>query len=406
MANFETIRDARDELVLADLHMAILFAPYSAAGITTLEDPTSGDLSTTALASYTSGGIIEKGAGVDFSQGIHSTDIEAYGESDPVRTIINKRSISFKANFLETRVSVLEKFWGMSLSNIVPTTTGGVVIQVPTLPQNIYYRCVMIGQDDVNGAPFYPYYIMPRVKLEKVGDQKLKDDGTIDYDLTFKAFRDSALGFAVAQGWCGPGWLNLVARAGFVATPQVLTVTGIPGLAVTAAAGGQNDVWTIGVGGATAGTFTLTFGTQTTAAIAYNATAAAVQSALVALTNIGAGNVLVAGAAPTWTVTFQGTLADTPETLSGSGASLTGGSFSATHTTTGGAHTTQLKVTGDNGINYTPLAGYSSSDPTKATVSASGLVTGVATGSPTVTASFVPQGALTAVTGTASVTVS
>ena len=45
------------------------------------------------------------------------------------------------------------------------------------------------------------------------------------------------------------------------------------------------------------GTFTLTFGGQTTAAIAYNATAATVQSALQSLSSIGSGNVLVSGPA-------------------------------------------------------------------------------------------------------------
>jgi YD repeat-containing protein len=50
-------------------------------------------------------------------------------------------------------------------------------------------------------------------------------------------------------------------------------------------------------GGPTGGTFTLSFGGQTTAAIAYNATAATVQAALQALSTIGAGNVLVAGGA-------------------------------------------------------------------------------------------------------------
>src|SRR3954465_8763162 len=50
---------------------------------------------------------------------------------------------------------------------------------------------------------------------------------------------------------------------------------------------GTNEVQTITVTGTpTGGTFTLTYSTQTTAAIAYNATAAAVQTALEALSNI------------------------------------------------------------------------------------------------------------------------
>ena len=48
-------------------------------------------------------------------------------------------------------------------------------------------------------------------------------------------------------------------------------------------------------GTVTGGTFTLSFGAQTTAAIAYNATAAAVQAALELLSTIGSGNVYCTG---------------------------------------------------------------------------------------------------------------
>ena len=87
------------------------------------------------------------------------------------------------------------------------------------------------------------------------------------------------------------------------------------------------NFFTVGVGAATAGTFTLTYKTQTTAAIAYNATAAAVASALTALTSIGANNVTVTGTAPTWTVTMAGALANDSAVMTGVGTGLTGGAF-------------------------------------------------------------------------------
>lgn len=63
-------------------------------------------------------------------------------------------------------------------------------------------------------------------------------------------------------------------------------------------------------GGPTGGTFTLTYKGQTTAAIAYNATAAAVASALQLLSGIGANGCTVSGSSGgPWTVAFTGTLA-------------------------------------------------------------------------------------------------
>jgi hypothetical protein len=307
MADFETIRDARNELVLADLHLAVLFAPMSTTPLETLESAT-GDI--VSLTGYRSAGLMEKSAGVSITNDNESADIESYGDAEPVRTIINKRTTQFQATFLETNITTLEKYWGTSFSNVVPSTYGGVVLEAPALPKNVYYRCILLGQDDVDDAPLYTYWLLPRVKLESVDNQELRDDGAITYSMTFQAFRDSTVGFSVAQGWCGPGWSHLVSRAGFVTAPTgslTVTAAGAADLSVTAAPGAD--------------------------------------------------------------------------------------------------HTVQLVVTGNNGINYTSLCSYTSADPTKATVSSTGLVTGVATTGTTINVSYLPAGTATPLTGTATITV-
>jgi len=91
----------------------------------------------------------------------------------------------------------------------------------------------------------------------------------------------------------------------------------------------------------TGGTFTLTWSGQTTAAIAYNATASVVQAALIALSNIGTGDVVCTGGAlpgSAVTVTFAGALANTDvAAMTASGASLTGGTSPAVVIATGTA---------------------------------------------------------------------
>ena len=79
------------------------------------------------------------------------------------------------------------------------------------------------------------------------------------------------------------------------------------------------------LGSPSAGTFTLTWGGETTAAIAYNATNAAVKSALVALDDgYGAAAWIVTGSAGgPYTITPPAAGA-----ITGSGAGLTGGTFS------------------------------------------------------------------------------
>lgn len=76
-------------------------------------------------------------------------------------------------------------------------------------------------------------------------------------------------------------------------------------------------------GSPTGGTFTLSFGGQTTSGLSYTATSTAVQTALEGLSTIGSGNVAVSGSAGgPYSVVLDGDLVGT---LSASGTGLTGG---------------------------------------------------------------------------------
>lgn len=112
---------------------------------------------------------------------------------------------------------------------------------------------------------------------------------------------------------------------------------------------GLDEVQTVTVTGTpTGGTFTLTFDEQTTAAIDFDATAAEVQAALVALSNIGTNDVSVSGdAGGPFTVTFGGTLADSNVAELTATASLTGGTdpdVTVATSTAGGSTTGLVRV--------------------------------------------------------------
>lgn len=103
----------------------------------------------------------------------------------------------------------------------------------------------------------------------------------------------------------------------------------------------QNEVQSITINGTpTGGTFTLSYKGQTTSALAYNATAAAVTAALEALSTIGTGNVVVTGSTGgPYTATFQGTLTDKDVDELTANTAFTGGSnpYVAVATTTTGS---------------------------------------------------------------------
>lgn len=97
-----------------------------------------------------------------------------------------------------------------------------------------------------------------------------------------------------------------------------------------------DEVAVVTNGGASAGNLTLTYDGQTTANIAFNATAATVQTALENLSNIAVGDVVVTGTNLTGagvTITFAGDLADANLTdLTVSSTGLTGGPATVTIT--------------------------------------------------------------------------
>ena len=140
--------------------------------------------------------------------------------------------------------------------------------------------------------------------------------------------------------------LSLVAATAGI--PFDVTVTSSGNVTVTETTAGQgatNERHQIALLGTyTAGTFTITYnfgsGNVTTSAIAYNASAATVQAALVALSGVGSGQVVVTGGpgpSSPWFVTFTGTLAGTAIAVGTiDGTSLTGnGSVTITETQIG-----------------------------------------------------------------------
>lgn len=102
----------------------------------------------------------------------------------------------------------------------------------------------------------------------------------------------------------------------------------------TVTAQNSNEVQQV-VADATSGNFTITFNTQTTGNILYNASAMDVQTALEALSNIAPGDVVVTSpVTSTWLIQFAGTYADTNVAqVTASDVDLMGGGTTVTPST-------------------------------------------------------------------------
>lgn len=143
---------------------------------------------------------------------------------------------------------------------------------------------------------------------------------------------------------CPPEWQEVTATDSTTHLTLTANTAGKP-FTVTATStndgSATNEVQSLAISGTpTGGTFTLTYDGQTTAGIAYNANAAAVQSALEALSNVATNDIVCTGGAlpgTAVTMTFSGT-GTTEETnvsqIYADGASLTGGTSPAATVTT------------------------------------------------------------------------
>ena len=258
------------------------------------------------------------------------------------------------------------------------TSLGMVPTINPTInsfkPAGSKYTTVTILNDEnttwaLDGVPTYTEIVYPlsSVLTEAVitaaggttaansGSRVMGADGTHWFFRPLAADADSPVSFTVYKG-------GIVAaeRSTFVMVDALTVTFNKTDSTITGSAMGRaletgqsmpgNEIQQVAIN-ATGGTFTLTYAGQTTAAIAFNASAAAVLAALEALSNIPVGSLRVnqtvnASPAFTYTVEFGGSLGESnvAEMTAGAG-SLTGGAATATVTTlTAGAAITAVSL--------------------------------------------------------------
>lgn len=152
----------------------------------------------------------------------------------------------------------------------------------------------------------YGYILLPYLSGGILGDFTVENNN-VTFTVTGANTKDG-------NAWgTGPYKDIMLNPASATAEVQTVTITGTP----------------------TGGSYTLTLAGQTTASIAYNAAAAVVQTAISALSNVGAGNVTVTGGpgpGTPWVATFAASLGNVAQMTAT--ASLTGGTSPAVAVTT------------------------------------------------------------------------
>ena len=248
-------------------------------------------------------GMVDQKAGANITPDVSYNDIMGYGSRSPRRRILQNEGLALDFTPSEARKITQQIQNNLATGAFESTTTGGFRVQRTAGGAPKYWTLFIIGLDynDETGREIIPWWFIHKMGLDKPGKTSMQMDTPMMAPTTLTMFQDGDNLYEF--GIDGLGWKDMAVSMGFT-SPKTVTITGTP----------------------TGGTFTLSVGGQTTGPIAYNATATTVQTALQALSTVGAGHVTVTGSAGgPYTITFDETVSGT---LTAS-ASLTGGTSPA-----------------------------------------------------------------------------
>lgn len=300
-----TLAARQQKLIRKAQDAAIFCAPDDADPISAITTGGSGDLVTLPTA-WRSLGHHTESDGISWTRDVNSDDVRSHGSSEPTRRDISSDVTGLVVLAQETKLLSLELFHNVDLAAITPdSTTNEIAFNRSRTPSTRYWRLLAVASDGAGADTIYFARFCPRASITNYAEQPWTKGDELRYPLTFTAYVDDDLGFAMREMWGGPGIAALLSDMGFANEVQNVTIGGAP----------------------TGGTFTLTFDGQTTGTIAFNATGATVQTALEALTNIAPGDATVTGSAGgPYVVTFAGAYAgENVPSLTASATGLTGG---------------------------------------------------------------------------------
>lgn len=212
--------DTADEsLVRKALRGGVLLAPMSAtipSSITVSDGGTPPKPVLNVLTGYTSLGKLGD-SGAVISHNISTSDINAWGDLEPVRRDITADVTSLKLTALETNVHTLTAYFGTDASAVDPdATTGEVEIVKPSSPTATYYRLLVLGIDGDDTDFSFIAWDLPRCNLTSRGDMSfMSGDTGIFYDMEFTAFKDAGAGYSARFLAGGTQWKSLLSAMGW-----------------------------------------------------------------------------------------------------------------------------------------------------------------------------------------------
>jgi hypothetical protein len=191
---FESLRSqSEDSRNVRKILAAVAFlAPESATVPADITDATGNILA--LPVGYEPLGLIDE-SGFEFNNEVETEEVRALGHTSAVRRDItgSTKTISFSALEVDRRI-VREAANGMDLSAEAPTATGDLVIDIPSTPNQRYFRLLVIGRDSEGDGDNIRAKLYPRVAASSLPSESWGTDA-LAAPFEFTAFEDPDLGF-------------------------------------------------------------------------------------------------------------------------------------------------------------------------------------------------------------------
>ncbi|MFG3710885.1 hypothetical protein [Micromonospora sp. NPDC047730] len=155
-------------------------------------------------------------AGASYGRTTESSQVQAFGSTEPIREDITRDTITMQVVAYETKLLTVGLYTGVDTSGVLAkAVTGEVSIEKPNLPNPRYYHALGLFVDQSSDGEIYIARYMPNARITEYGEQAYGEgDEPIGYPMTFTGFDDSTAGYSHRWIFGGPGWLALLDKMG------------------------------------------------------------------------------------------------------------------------------------------------------------------------------------------------
>lgn len=205
MATFAEIKTAADSptQVRKVLEAVAFIAPESAAAIASLTG--AGGVLNAIPVDYWPVGLVTRD-GYTFGGDTETESVDALGYAQPVREDIVgfTRTVTFTA-YEVYRKQILSLAYGLDLDAVEQALSSGeITFDRPSLPEQRFYRLLVIGKDGSGATEIYRGKFFPRVSLTSVPEEAWATEAQ-RFEITLSTYVDDVLGTGEREFIAGPG---------------------------------------------------------------------------------------------------------------------------------------------------------------------------------------------------------